>query len=114
MYPWNDLVSRLRALKSKGTQAFENWKTIRLSQSRVDTAEREAKYARSLLATTQAELARAQEALLVKQRDPLAEAQALLAQVDDLLSRSPVTMGEVRAWRVEYKFYRAQNFRGRR
>jgi hypothetical protein len=114
MYPWNDLVSRLRALKAKGTQAFENWKTIRLSQSRVIGAEREAKYARSRLTAVQAELVRTQEALRVTQkRDPLLEAQSLLEQVDYLLSNNPVTLAEVRTWRTEYKVYRMQNLRDR-
>lgn len=92
---------------------FNIWRKFQQLHSRTKAAETEYRAAAQRLAYSESELKLAKAALAVQHRDPLAEAQKLLAMADDLLTHSPVTMGEVRAWRVEYKFYRVQNYRGR-
>jgi hypothetical protein len=105
----DNLIQRLRALKTKGGRLFEFWRHLQLARNEAAWAKKEAKYARANLTEVEAQLARAQEALLVKQHDPLAEAKVLLEMAHDLFNHSPVTMAEVRTWRAEYLVYRQKH-----
>lgn len=111
---FDNLIMRLHELKQKGTRLFELWRKLQYAQNRTKQAEIEAACLRVTLKSVESDLVQAREALAVKQRDPLAEAQSLLAMADDLLSRPPVTQGEVMVWRGEYRAYRLYHRRRNR
>lgn len=107
-----DLAQRFKALKEKGTRAFELWRRLQESRAAHKASEHEVWATKGELTRARLNLEMANKALAVSARmDPLAEAEVLLAAASEIMKQPTMQVYEFRSWLGEYQAYQFRRYR---